>query len=58
VSGFKQTYVIGGQRYATIPDGATMVRLDEQSIPISSFASACTALTTTTKQGKKKKKII
>ncbi|KAE8334235.1 hypothetical protein BDV24DRAFT_146198 [Aspergillus arachidicola] len=38
VSGFKQTYVIGGKRYASRPDGAAMVGPQERRLPILSFA--------------------
>ncbi|KAE8348158.1 hypothetical protein BDV28DRAFT_161598 [Aspergillus coremiiformis] len=37
VSRFKQTYVIGGERYAATPDGAAMIDPQEQRLPIISF---------------------
>ncbi|KAE8402303.1 hypothetical protein BDV37DRAFT_295455 [Aspergillus pseudonomiae] len=38
VSGFKQVYVIGGQRHSSIPDGAAMIGPRERRLPIISFA--------------------
>jgi hypothetical protein len=43
VSRLKQIYVIGGQRYATRPDGAAMVGPQERRLPIISFAGVCIA---------------